>query len=249
MFNKKMIYSVPETGWSTLPQDLIGIILSQGTIDWSAETARAMSQVCREWRSKILMDNHIMESIKFSGLRHRSLIDSRRFKPGVSDVPLLHRALLSSNVTACIVTARYHSSYSNYSSACTYWKIAAKKAHPEALAMLAFEYYAGRATEKDPEEAYLLFNRVCKILDTVIVDMGIHGKNESSVPPLMTEESCKRILQFSSHVVAILILDNEFMSPFDKSTTSAVKWLKKSQMHGCPEAGKLLQSMFRNGQY
>lgn len=243
----KMIHSVSETGWSTLPQDIIVLILSQGTIDWSAETARAMSQVCREWRSKVLMDHHIMESIKFSSLRYRP--HAKRFKPGVSDVPLLHRALLSSNVTACIVTARYHSSYSNYSSASKYWKIAAKKAHPEALAMLAFEYYAGRGADKDPEEAYLLFNRVCKMLDNIIVELDMSGKNESSVPPLMTEESCKRILQFSSHVLAILILDNEFMSPFDKSTTSAVKWLKKSQMHGCPEAGKLLQSMFRNGQY
>eukprot|EP00889_Picochlorum_renovo_P004254 jgi/Picre1/31284/NNA_006637.t1 len=117
---------------------------------------------------------------------------------------MLQHALLQQDTT--LVTP-------NYSSACKYWKIAAKKAHPEALAMLAFEYYAGRGADKDPEEAYLLFNR------------------------------------FSSHVLAILILDNEFMSPFDKSTTSAVKWLKKSQMHGCPEAGKLLQSMFRNGQY
>lgn len=229
--------------WENLPQEILGLIIE--FLDCSAAITGTLSQVCVSWREKIINDAYIMEKVQFRTLALRKdtngIQESNNFPP-----PEMHRvlnaALLSNNITACIVMARYLTNKRHFNLARRYWKIASKRCHPEGLAVLGFEFYSDRyLVERDPEEAYLLLSRACKRLETSLMT--------GNTPVLMTEDSCRKLLQRAAHVLAILIMDNDFLSPIERDTTGAVKWLKTSHRLGCQEAGKLLQSMFRSGQY
>jgi hypothetical protein len=229
--------------WADLPQELLGMILCAKPLDWSAESAKIMASVCRSWRQKILLDPYITEGIKFKSLKMKSVVPNSPF----SFSGILSASLRSNNLTACIVAARYQRLAGNHSCANKYWKIVAKKSHPEGLAMMAFEYYSGRSLERDPEEAYLYLTRACRKLEACITSTSSRLAGE--VPVLMTIVYCQNLLQHAAHILAILIIDNDFLSPLEKDTSAAIRWLKISHSLGCSEAGKLLQSMFRSGQY
>lgn len=246
LFNGKALPANPEKvaqelySWEDLPQEILGLIIEEFS-DCSACTTGVLSQVCKSWRQKIVSDSYVMERIKFSTLRmnngfHTDLASS------LGRHKILHAALLSNNITACIVTARYFTSIQRHNVANKYWRIVAKKCHPEGLARLGFALYSDEfSIERDPEEAYLLLLRACRRLESSLLS--------GDIPILMTEDSCRKLLQRAAHILAILIIDNDFLSPIEKDSSSAVKWLKTSHKLGCHEAGKLLQSMFRSGQY
>ena len=232
--------------WADLPQELLGMILCAKPLDWSAESAKTMASVCRSWRQKILLDPYITEGIKFKSLKMKSVVPN---SPPLSFSGILAACLRSNNLTACIVVARYQCLVGNYACANKYWKVVAKKSHPEGLAMMAFEYYSGRSVERDPEEAYLYLTRACRKLEAYITSTSTSTDLTEEIPVLMTLAYCQNLLQHAAHILAILIIDNDFLSPLEKDASAAIRWLKTSHSLGCSEAGKLLQSMFRSGQY
>lgn len=222
--------------WEGLPQEILGLIIEQFS-DCCANLAITLAQVCRSWREKIVNDSYTMERIKFKNLQMaQGYSTSNGCTLGKHRI--LQAALHSNNITACIVMARYLTSIRNYTLANKYWKVTAKKSHPEGLAILGFDMYSAGF---EREEAYLLLSRACKRLENSLLS--------GNIPILMTKESCRKLLQRAAHILAILIIDNDFLSPIEKDTSSAVKWLQISHKLGCHEAGKLLQSMFRSGQY
>lgn len=225
--------------WEGLPQEILGLIIE--FTGGCAKTAVTLSHVCKAWREKIIADSYIMEKIKFRNLRIL-------FSPDIDHLSSLRKhkifdaALRSNNITAILVLARYLTRIGKYCTASKYWRSVATMCHPEGLAVVGFELYSdGYSLTKDPEEAYLLLTRACKRLESSLIS--------GNIPVLMTEESCGKLLQRAAHILAILIIDNDFLSPIEKDTSSAVRWLQTSHKLGCHEAGKLLQSMFRSGQY
>jgi hypothetical protein len=226
--------------WEGLPQEILGLIIEECT-GCCAITAVTLSHVCKSWREKIIADSYMMEKIKFKNLTMSNPTDMDHLS-SLRRHKILHAALLSNNITASLVMARYLTRIGKYSTASKYWRSAAKMCHPEGLAVLGFELYSdGYSLTRDPEEAYLLLTRACKRLENSLLS--------GNIPVLMTEESCGKLLQRAAHILAILIIDNDFLSPIEKDTSSAVRWLQTSHKLGCHEAGKLLQSMFRSGQY
>jgi len=79
--------------------------------------------------------------------------------------------------------------------------------------------------------------------------LHLSKENTDPLPALMTRKDCEKTLQYSAHILGILVLDGEALSALERDSSMAIKWLQVAHRHGCPEAGKLLQSMFRSGQY
>lgn len=153
------------------------------------------------------------------------------------------RVLLAQNITANIVAARFCASHGDYDRACKYWRIPAKRGHPEAQANLGYSYYKAKGVERDPEEAFLWLSRSCKTL------LHLSKSSQDPLPVLMTRKDCEKTLQYSAHILGILVLDGEALSVLERDSSMAIKWLQVAHHHGCPDAGNLLQSMFRSGQY
>lgn len=230
--------------WECLPKELLELVLHLAGND--AQTLQSLAQVCQAWRYALFCESSIIRSVEFHGLRVHSTNAPQR-----TPFPtLLRRALMACNQTACIVAARFLMLHSQEVEAHRYWRIAARKGHPEAQAHLGCAHYFGLlpGVDRDPEEAYLQLTRSCKALSEVLKTKDTLPE-KTSLPVLMTEADCIRILRHISHILAIVILDGEAISPLEQNNSAAIKWLTVSNTYGCSEAAKLLQSMFRSGQY
>jgi hypothetical protein len=221
--------------WSGLPSDLLVQVIDK-FLDADAQVALTLSHVCREWRNIILKDGYTLEVIRFRTLNRKGAF------PGKGDLPpsLFLASLGKLNVTAHIAQARYLSSIDRNSSAAQHWKIAAKKGHPLA------QIHVGLASYEDfnAEDAYLNLKRGCK-------QLLMAGGQEDKF--MMTAEEGQEMMVRACLILGILIIDNDLdlESDFslDKDYSNAIYWLKIARDKGCHDAAKILQSMFRNGQY
>lgn len=58
------------THWQALPSEILQLVTEFG--GWDATLARTMSQVCRSWRTSILLNEYSLSNLIFSNLVSRS---------------------------------------------------------------------------------------------------------------------------------------------------------------------------------
>lgn len=232
----------PSLGWNALTHDLLVEIMVT-YLDRDATTALRMSHVCRDWRSSILNDHFLLETLKYKTLRALPCADGTRnsAEPG-DDMPsvpaILNRSLLLSNATAHVAQAKFYTKRGDKSLALLSWKTAAKKNHPLGLFYFGMHQYESF----DPEDAYLYLKRACKQL---MVDSGEEAF-------MMTFDERQELLRRASLILGIIICDNDLeLKNFglDKDYSGAIAWLKVARDRGCNDATKILNSLFRNGNY
>jgi len=142
-----------------------------------------------------------------------------------------------------VLAARYFQSVPEDSSqARKYLFKAARLGHPEAQWKIGLAYYnASLDLQQDSEEALIWLSRAARSLLVLSREDGI-----SSIPPLMSELSCRAILSQCSHIVGVIHLDGDATK---QDSSMAIKWFQIAHQSGCAEAGKILYSLFRSGQY
>lgn len=72
-------------------------------------------------------------------------------------------------------------------------------------------------------------------------------ENHASLPLLMTTSMCRFILSQTAHILGVIYLDGDSATKQDSAV--AIKWFQIAQENGCSEASRILQSLFRSGQY
>jgi hypothetical protein len=160
--------------------------------------------------------------------------------PGATLPAFLVQAVAANNLTAAVATARYCELSSVPEDAGRYWMRAGRLGHPEAQWRCGYAYYKGLLGHtRDSEEALLWLSRATKRLAEVVFD-GDHA------PVLTTALQCRAILAQAAHVLGFLHLDGEGTK---QDTGAALQCFKTARLCGCTEAGSVLGSLFRNGQY
>lgn len=144
-----------------------------------------------------------------------------------------------------------------------YWMKAGRSGHAEACWRLGIAHYRGEmGLEQDSEEAMVWLLRSVKALmmtpmsvPASVPDGKEHDEkgDDSSASDdnkclvLMPGYLRQRALRECAHVLGILHLDGDVGVKQD--TAVARKWLSIANENGCEEAGRILQSLFRSGQY
>lgn len=150
------------------------------------------------------------------------------------------QAVNASNASACLAVARFYETAGEQEAAGRYWKIAARAGHPEAQWRVGYACYKGTTGSSDSEDALLWISRAAKQLADVL------AARATALPLMMTLRECRKILSQAAHIVGILHLDGEGTK---QDSQAAITWLSIAHRCGCSDAGKILNSLFRNGQY
>jgi hypothetical protein len=223
--------------FASLPGEVVALIVAK--TGGTATVARTIGQVCRGWREAILKEKLLLQELHFRTLR---CLDTQ----ANLDLPtLVSRALEAGNVQAQVLTARHlrRASAADLTSQRKLWLQAAKRGHSEAQWMVGMGYYYGHlGLHVDSEEALMWLTRAAKPL-LQLLDCN---DNKMSLPVLMSFEECRTIAAQCCHIIAVMHLDGDSIK---QDWSLAIKWFRLAQHHGCKEAGNLLQSLYRNGQY
>jgi TPR repeat protein len=165
---------------------------------------------------------------------------------------MILQAVHAGNLSACVAAARLCEQSNTLERGAKYWGQAARLGHPEAQWRVGLAFYKGiLGQQRDPEEAMMWLSRAAKQLTAAVDDaQGSGAANEpppaTSLPPMMTAACCRSTLSQAAHILGILHLDGEGTK---QDATAAIYWLKIASCCGCAEAGRMLGSLFRNGQY
>jgi len=231
----------PSVRWSHCPSDLLVEILG-GFLEFDAQLALLMSQVCVDWRHGILNDRYLLENLNYKMVRRVSTasgdVDDEADDPKEPFPAVFSKSLMHGNATAHVARAKFYSHQGDNALALASWKTAAKRNHPLALFKWGMHLYESF----DPEDAYLYLKRACKHL--------MVGSDEDLFT--MTNEERQELLRSASLILGIIICDNdlEFESVgFDKDYSGAIAWLKVARDRGCSDAANIMNSLFRNGNY
>ena len=226
--------------WSALTPDLLIKLLDE-FLGASAQTALTLSHVCQDWRRIILADRYTLTSLKFRTVVLSNTAQQRQEQQEDERLPAVFSGSLSHfNITAHVVRARYLMTLGKTKLAIEHWKVAAKKNHPIAQFHVGISKYEAF----DAEEAYLYLKRACKQL--------LQAASEEDAF-LLSREERQETLMHASLILGIIMVDNELeFEPdfsFEKDYSGAITWLKVARDRGSLEAAKVLNSLFRNGQY
>ncbi|KAL4515106.1 hypothetical protein Ndes2526A_g09328 [Nannochloris sp. 'desiccata'] len=183
------------------------------------------------------------------------------------DLPwIVDKAASASNMAASILSARFYQLQGLEKESKKQWMRAARMGHPEACWRLGVAYYHGEGAltvQQDSEEALFWLNKAAKTLLASVQDLensnltSNNDNNNSEITPrqlhftsghsvLMSDSLSTLALKEASHILGVLHLDGDATK---QDSGVAIKWLQIAEMCGCNEAGRMLQSLFRSGQY
>ena len=239
--------------WAELPPELLGNIVRLAGP--KASLARIVTQVCPFWRDSLAADTCTWQLLELQTVR---LVG---FGPGVRRNPpplpwVLRQAMAAGNVIATVVAARFLEAAAEIDDARKCWLRAARWGHPEGQWKVGVAYYEGSlGAHQDSEEAMLWLMRAAKALlplfdppeeTSELGGAAAAAVSRVSLPPLMSFKTCKTALSQSAHIVGVLHLDGDAVA---QDASAAIRWFQVAHRFGCLEAGRLLQSLFRSGQY
>jgi hypothetical protein len=262
-------HTIPHVPWASLPVEILGNIVRLGC-GKDPEHARNFSQVCCSFRASVASEKHMLKELDFKTLRiTTSTIDNDRImllertKKRIIDLPwILEKAAAAANMAASILAARFCQLQGLEKESKKHWMRAARMNHPEACWRLGVAYYHGEGAltvQQDSEEALFWLNKAAKTLIASIKDLeniGTANNNGETTPRklhfasehclLMSDDVCRMALKEASHILGVIHLDGDATK---QDTGVAIKWLQMAEMCGCNEAAKMVQSLFRSGQY
>lgn len=224
--------------WGLLPSELLAnIVVHAGR---SASVANTLSQVCAGWRASLAAERSLWCRIEFRAL-------SLRQPQAAGDVLLpwtAARAVEAGNAGAALLCARLYNDKKA-------WMRAARLGHPEAQWRVGWAYYNGfLGFPVDAEEAVVWLTRAARALAALPQDALSASADPAScaaaLPTLMSPATCRSLLSQSAHILGLLHFDGYGCK---QDCTAAMKWFRIAEDHGCQEAGPLIQSLHRSGQY
>lgn len=222
----------PTADWASLPGELLSNVVRQGGA--CPQLAQTLGQVCPAWRAALTAEKAMWQELEFE----RLLPPPRICCTAVSRLSLpwvVRQAAEAGNVSASVLAGRFCLSQRLDADAKKHWQRAAKAGHPEACWRVGVGYYRGEmALQQDSEEALFWLQRAARALAN---------------PPegcLMSEAACAAALQESAHILGVIHLDGDATK---MDTTAAIRWFHIAAQRGCADAGRMLQSLFRSGQY
>ena len=260
--------------WASLPVEILGNIVR--LIGRNPNYTRSFSQVCSAWRASVASEKLMLKELEFKTLRliptltkidnsasSTACLEFRKLEK--RELPwIVEKAASASNMAASILSARFYQLQGLEKESKKHWVRAARMGHPEACWRLGVAYYHGDALtlQQDSEEALFWLNKAAKTLITATVDVEnspssstssttsivfptkLHFDSEQCL--LMSDSLCIISLKEASHILGVIHLDGDATK---QDTGVAIKWLQMAEMCGCLEAGRMLQSLFRSGQY
>ncbi|KAG7666940.1 hypothetical protein Ndes2526B_g04580 [Nannochloris sp. 'desiccata'] len=258
--------------WDSLPVEILGNIV--WLLGRNPKHARCFSQVCTSWRASVASETCSLKELDFKTLRLITLENDNRStsylektkKRGI-DLPwIVDKAASASNISASILSARFYQLQGLEKESKKQWMRAARMGHPEACWRLGVAYYHGEGAltvQQDSEEALFWLNKAAKTLLASVQDVensnltSNNDNNNSEITPrqlhftsghcfLMSDSLSTLALKEASHILGVLHLDGDATK---QDSGVAIKWLQIAEMCGCNEAGRMLQSLFRSGQY
>lgn len=264
--------------WDSLPAEILGNIVrllgsnpnharcfSQVCSSWRASVASETSSL-KDLEFKTLRLATIENTY-----RNTSYLEKTK-KRGI-DLPwIVDKAASASNMAASILSARFCQLQGLEKESKKHWMRAARMGHPEACWKLGVAYYHGEGAltvQQDSEEALFWLNKAAKTLLASVKGLGNsnitststtdnnNSNNNSERAPrklhftsehcvLMSDSLSTLALKEASHILGVIHLDGDATK---QDTGVAIKWLQIAEMCGCNEAGRMLQSLFRSGQY
>lgn len=226
--------------WADLPGELLAKVIRAGGL--SPTMACSMSQVCSSWRQSIASDKDMFRTLNFKSLA----LSSAGPAASVPALPwVVLQAISAANMAASVLAARFYHNRGMESNAKKHWMRAARMGHPEAAWRIGSGYYHGSMTlQQDSEEALLWLTRAARTLMTPGQLLTLRNTTGSS--HLMSATLCRTALKECAHILGVVHLDGDATK---QDTGAAIKWFQISHQHGCMEAGRMLQSLFRSGQY
>ena len=230
--------------WADLPGELLAKIVRAGGL--SPAMTRTMSQVCTSWRTSMASYKELFQTLKFNNLRLRP----RAGPLAAIAIPPLPwvalQAITANNIAASVLAARFYQNRGLDSDAKKHWMRSARLGHPEALWRIGAAYYHGNMTlQQDSEEALHWLTRATKAL--LIPGQVVILRNTTTEGNVLMSDTLARIvLKECAHILGVIHLDGDATK---QDTQIAIKWFQISHQHGCMEAGRMLQSLFRSGQY
>jgi ribosomal protein L24E len=260
--------------WASLPVEILGNIVR--LLGSNPNHARSFSQVCSSWRASVSSEKRMLKELEFKTLRlvtptnnndnrKTSHVEKTTKKQGINLPWILELAANASNMAASVLAARFYQLQALEKEAKKHWVRAARMGHPEACWRLGVAYYRGEGAltvQQDSEEALFWLNKAAKALiassqDLENVNFTSSSNSNSEITPrklhftseqcfLMSDSLCMTALKEASHILGVIHLDGDATK---QDTGTAIKWLQMAEMCGCNEAGRMLQSLFRSGQY
>lgn len=262
--------------WDSLPAEILGNIVR--LLGRNPNHARCFSQVCSSWRASVASETSSLKELDFKTLRlatiennnYRGTSYLEKTKKRGIDLPwILCKAATASNIAASILSARFCQLQGLEKESKKHWMRAARMGHPEACWRLGVAYYHGEGAltvQQDSEEALFWLNKATKTLLASVKNLGnsnitsssnnitntngevasrqLHFTSEHCI--LMPDSLSTLALKEASHILGVIHLDGDATK---QDTGVAIKWLQIAEMCGCNEAGRMLQSLFRSGQY
>jgi TPR repeat protein len=217
----------------------------------------------------VASEKHTLKELEFRTLRFIEIDKTNQGEGGgrgVHHLPwIMEKAACASNVAASVLSARFYHLQGLEKESKKHWIRAARMGHPEAAWRLGVAYYHGEGAltvQQDSEEALFWLTKAAKTLIAALQDVensntATNNNNTSGeITPkklrfnsehcLLSDTLCTMALKEASHILGVLHLDGDATK---QDTGVAIKWLQMSEMCGCLEAGRMLQSLFRSGQY
>jgi Sel1 repeat len=266
--------TAPHVPWAALPVEILGNIVQ--LLGKNPNHARCFSQVCSSWRGSVASEKRMLKELDFRTLRlvtapvgeenHNDRV--REKLKNIMQLPwIVDKAASASNMAASILSGRFYQLQGLEKESKKHWMRAARLGHPEACWRLGVAYYHGEGAltvQQDIEEALFWLNKAAKTLIAAVhglensnITMNTSNNNSEMAPRqlqftspehllLMSDSLSTMALKESSHILGVIHLDGDATK---QDTGVAIKWLQMAEMCGCMEAGRMLQSLFRSGQY